>query len=73
MSYVQELRHVKQALLYLCFRYNAQLKLGIHQVGTGFRKVALVRKQAASAETAGTANLVDILGPLGVQLTVRLF
>jgi hypothetical protein len=64
---------VKQALLYLCFRHNTQIKFDIHQVGTSFRKVPLVRKQAASAKAAGTANLMDVLGPLGVQLAIRLF
>jgi hypothetical protein len=59
--------------LYLSLRYNAQMKLFIHQVGPRLRKVALVRKQAASAKAARAADLVNIFGPFWIQLTIRLF
>lgn len=49
------------------------MKLFIYHVGTSFGKESLVREQAASAKAAGTADLVDILGPLWIQLTIRLF
>lgn len=49
------------------------MKFFIHKVGTGFRKISLVRKQAASAKAARAADLMYILGPFGVQLTIRLF
>lgn len=49
------------------------MKLLIHQGGSSFGKVSLVRNQAASAKAARAADLMNILGPFWIQLTVRLF
>lgn len=49
------------------------MKLFVHKVGTSFRKVSLVRKQAAPAKAARAADLVNVFGPFWIQVTVRLF
>lgn len=49
------------------------MKLSIHKEGPSFGKVSLIRKQAASTKAARAADLMNILGPFWVQLTIRLF
>lgn len=58
--------------LHLGLRDDVELQLVIHQTGPGFREVALVQDQAVAAEATRTAKLLQPLGPLGVELTIRL-
>lgn len=73
MGCILEVDDLEEILLYPCFRYNAQMKLFIHKRGSSFGKVSLVRNQAASAEAARAADLMNIFGPFWIQLTIRLF
>ena len=54
-------------------RHDVKSELSVDDGGSGFGEIALVRHQTGSSEAAGTAHLVKIFRPLGVQLTVRFF
>ena len=51
---------------------DVELQLVVHQAGPGLREVPLVEDQTVPAEAAGAAQLLEPLGPLGVELSVRL-
>ena len=64
--------HVKIIVPHLCFGYYVELEFLVDERGAGFGEVALVGDETAAAEAARTAQLVHPLGPLGVEVTVRL-
>lgn len=51
---------------------DTQAELLVDKRGGRLGEVALVGDEAAAAEAAGAAQLVEVFGPLGVQVTVRL-
>lgn len=58
--------------IHLCAGNNVELQFLVHQAGAGLGQVALVEDQAVSPEAARAAQLLQPLGPLGVQLPVGL-
>lgn len=53
-------------------RHDVELQFLVHQAGPRLGQVALVEHQTVSAKAAGTAQLLQPLGPFGVQLAVGL-
>ena len=58
---------------YLGLWHNSKFKLFINNASPSLREVALVWHKAATTKAARTAELVNPLGPLGVQMTIGLF
>jgi len=57
---------------HLGFGNYVEVQLLVHQTGPGLGEVALVEDQTVPAKTARTAELLEPLGPLGVELPVGL-
>lgn len=51
---------------------DLQAEFLVDERGGGLREVALVGYEAAPPEAAGAAHLVEVFGPFGVQVAVRL-
>ena len=58
--------------LYLSFWYDVETQSLIYNTCPHLREVALIGNQTTPAKTAGAAHLVEPLGPLGVEMAVRL-
>lgn len=57
---------------HLCAGNNVEFQFLVYQAGACLRQVALVQDQAVSPKAARAAQLLQPLGPLGVQLPVWL-
>lgn len=56
----------RQQCLYLRPGNDVELQFLIDQAGPGLREVTLVQDQTVAAKAAGTTQLLEPLGPLGV-------
>lgn len=67
------LRRVVRVRLYLGPGNDVELQFLIDQAGPGLREVTLVQDQTVAAKAARTAQFLEPLSPLWVQLAVGLF
>lgn len=73
--YLGLLSHVKSSsiMTYLCAGNNVQFQLLVNKASTSLRQISLVEDKAVSPKTARATEFLQPLGPLWVQLPIRLF